>query len=364
MTPNIWLFSLEILDSRYSKQWYTAIPDSLRELATNQNLKVNIITVDGVQNTVSPQPGAFLDFTDTNYYKSTQLCKFIEYFREGKTTVNDIFLFSDFWNPCISQIAYMRDLMDQNWKLHSIVHAGAYDPTDILGMKMSKPWPHHQERAWYYACDRNWYATDFHRQMFLRNLGIPQEDHGRAFVSGQPHSEIIKSMAAMTPRTKRNLVIWPHRYNSDKQPQIAVNLSAYMNDPWCITQTMNLSKTDYYSKLLESQVLFSCSLHENLGISIMEGVLAGVIPVLPARCSYTEMYLPEFLYPSKWTQDWDHYLQYREELAQFIQHRVDHPEYYADALQAQRKILEDRYLSADKMYQSMLADIVSAQKTK
>jgi hypothetical protein len=199
--------------------------------------------------------------------------------------------------------------------------------------------------------------------MFLRNLDIPAEDHGRAFVSGQPHSEIIKSMAHTAHPVKQG-VIWPHRYNPDKQPEIAENLSAAMAQPWCITQKMNLSKTDYYAKLLESQVLFSCSLHENLGISIMEGVLAGVIPVLPARCSYTEMYLPEFLYPSKWTQDWHHYLQHREELTQFIQHRVDNPEYYAAALQAQREILEDRYLSADKMYQSMLEDIVSAQQTK
>ena len=361
----IWHVCLEPIDNRYTDQWYTAIPESLTQLAASQNIAVNVVTINGeAPASDSATPGAFLNFAATNAYKASQIIRISELFTNGRVQAGDVFLITDIWNFAITAIKYMSELLDIPIKIHSIAHAGAYDPTDILGMKMSRPWPHHQERAWYYACDRNWYATDFHRQMFLRNLGIPQEDHGRAFVSGQPHSEIIKSMAAMTPRTKRNLVIWPHRYNSDKQPQIAVNLSAYMNDPWCITQTMNLSKTDYYSKLLESQVLFSCSLHENLGISIMEGVLAGVIPVLPARCSYTEMYLPEFLYPSKWTQDWDHYLQYREELVQFIQHRVDHPEYYADALQAQRKILEDRYLSADKMYQSMLADIVSAQKTK
>jgi hypothetical protein len=360
----IWHVCLEPIDNRYTAQWYTAIPENLRQLASSQNIAVEVVTIDGeAPASDSATPGAFLNFAATNGYKASQISRISELFTNGRVQAGDAFLITDIWNFAITAIKYMSELLDIPVKIHSIAHAGAYDPTDILGMKMSKPWPWHQERAWYYACDRTWYATDFHRQMFLRNLNIPTEDHGRAFVSGQPHSEIIKSMAAMPSQSKQG-VIWPHRYNPDKQPEIAENLAGYTSEPWCITQKLNLSKADYYVKLAQSQVLFSCSLHENLGISIMEGVLAGVIPVLPARCSYTEMYLPEFLYPSKWTQDWDHYLQYRDELVAFIQHRIDNPEYYADALQAQRRILEERYLSAENMYQSMLADIVSAQKTK
>lgn len=360
----IWHVCLEPIEQRYSQQWYTAIPESLTQLAASQNIAVNVVTIDGeAPASDSATPGAFLNFAATNAYKASQIIRISELFTNGRVQAGDVFLITDIWNFAITAIKYMSELLDIPIKIHSIAHAGAYDPTDILGMKMSRPWPHHQERAWYYACDRNWYATDFHRQMFLRNLGIPQEDHGRAFVSGQPHSEIIKGMA-QTMRIAKQGVIWPHRYNADKQPDIAENLSSIMDQPWCITQKMNLSKADYYTQLASSRVLFSCSLHENLGISIMEGVLAGVIPVLPARCSYTEMYLPEFLYPSKWTQDWDHYLAYRDELVQFIQHRLDHAENYAEAMKTQRLILEDRYLSADKMYQSMLTDIVSAQQTK
>lgn len=360
----IWHVCLEPIDNRYTAQWYTAIPDSLTQLAVSQNIPVNVVTIDGeAPASDSATPGAFLNFAATNAYKASQIIRISELFTNGKVKAGDVFLITDAWNFAVTAIRYMSELLNIPVTISGVWHAGAYDETDILGMKMSKPWPWHQERAWYYACDRNWYATDFHRQMFLRNLNIPAEDHNRAFVSGQPHSEIIKSMAATSDTVKKG-VIWPHRYNADKQPEIAENLSTYTSESWCITQKMNLSKPDYYEKLAQSKVMFSCSLHENLGISIMEGVLAGVIPVLPARCSYTEMYLPEFLYPSKWTQDWDHYVMYRDELVQFIQHRLDYPEYYATALQKQKALLEDRYLSADKMYQSMLSDIVSAQQAK
>ena len=359
---NIWIFALESLDNRYSKQWYTFIPKSLEQLARQQNIKMNIITIDGVQHSSDPLPGAFLDFTDTNYYKSTQLAKFIEYFKEGKTTVNDVFLFCDFWNPCILQVSYRRDLMDQKWRLHSIAHAGEYDPTDILWLKMQKPWPWHLERSIYYACDKNWFATEFHKRMFLSNLSIVARDEDRSGVSGQPHDAIIKSMNALPVAENKKGVIWPHRYNSDKQPEMAENLASVMDVPWLLTQKLNLDKERYYQTLAEHQVLFSCSLHENLGISVMEGVLADVIPVLPRRCSYQDMYLDDFLYPAKWTESWQQFLAHREQLSDFIMHRVNNPHRYQDAMKRQKQLLLDRYLQADVMYTSMLQDIVTANK--
>ena len=135
-----------------------------------------------------------------------------------------------------------------------------------------------------------------------------------------------------------------------------------MDVPWLLTQKLNLDKERYYQTLAEHQVLFSCSLHENLGISVMEGVLADVIPVLPRRCSYQDMYLDDFLYPAKWTESWQQFLAHREQLSDFIMHRVNNPHRYQDAMKRQKQLLLDRYLQADVMYTSMLQDIVTANK--
>lgn len=348
MTSDIWIFPLEPLDGRYTKQWYDEIPRLLEEQLDGTNKAV--FNAIGKQRSQKATSGAFLDFADTNYWKSTQLAHFVEELHAGRVADDAHILFTDFWNPALLQVSYMRDLLDKHWIIHGIAHAGAYDPTDILGLKMRKPWPWEAERAFYYACDHVYFGTHFHADMFERNLEIPQEERYRTKVSGQPHGAILEHMKTITtkPYGERTWdVIWPHRYNQDKQPEIADDLSKDFS--MLITQKQNLSKSAYYAAMADAKVMFSCSLHENLGISIMEGVLVGTLPLVPDRCSYSEMYLPEFKYPSIWTESFENFQAYRPQLVDRLNTMLAYPDSFADVLQRQREILVDNYLSADVM---------------
>lgn len=361
---NLIVFPIEPLNQRYTQQWYETIPVVIQKKISQLGLDVNVIQLDGVQSKSDTTSGAFLNFADTNRWKSTQLVTFLDLLDKSQITPNDVILFTDAWNPVILQIKYIRDLMGYNWKIGSYWHAGAYDPSDILGYKMQQPWPAHTERALYYASDWNWYATEFHRSMFLQNLGIPESDHHKAILSGQPHDAVVNAMSAINLKTvQKQGVIWPHRYNADKQPEIAEDLNLAMGESWCITQKLNLDKADYYAKLSEHQVLFSCSLHENLGISVMEGVLLDVIPVLPDRCSYSEMYMSDFLYPSAWTENMQSYQAHKHELLDFIQHRLTYPKKYSRQLAKQKKILKERYLTAHVMFDQMINHLEKVSKT-
>jgi hypothetical protein len=146
--------------------------------------------------------------------------------------------------------------------------------------------------------------------------------------------------------------MWPHRYNSDKQPDIAEDMvrTFYM----MITQQMSLNKQEYYAIMGRSKIIFSCALHENLGISVMEGCLAGAIPIVPDRASYAEMYMDEFKYPGEWTSSFAAYQQHKTELHAFIQERISNREKYLPALERQRRILINEYLSADIMLDKIL----------
>jgi hypothetical protein len=343
MKPRIWVFSLEPLESRYTAQWYDHVPQLLQQ-ATDQ---YEVRQVAGQQSVKRVTAGAFLNFVDTNRWKSTQLAEFLNQFDAGQTTPHDRFLFTDFWNPVITQIRYISDLMGFHWQIHAIAHAGAYDPSDILGYKMTQPWPTHQERSWLYQCDSIYFATEFHRQMFLKNLDIPWADHGRAVLSGQPY-EMLAPMLRPRQEQQRSVdVIWPHRYNADKQPQIAELLNEHLTV--AITQKLNLSKSDYYDRLGQSRVVFSCALHENLGISVSEGCLAGAIPVVPDRCSYSEMYLPQFKYPSHWTSSVDNYRRHATELVEFIREKINNYDGYHSLLKQQQQRLVDNYLDSSVM---------------
>jgi len=349
--PTIWIFSLEPLDGRYTKQLHTNLPLILSQAAGDQ---FKVRQIDGVQRTATVTQGAFLNFSDTNYWKSSQMCRFVELYDAGEVGDHDKIVYTDAWNPTILQVKYMRDLLHRQWQIHALCWAGAHDPTDILGYTMEKPWPLDAERSFFYACDYTYFASHNHRSMFLRNLDIPQQYHGRALRNGFPNTPMVDQCAPYfdLPRSG-SLMIWPHRYNDDKQPNIVEDLIK-LGVNTVITQKLNLNKEEYYDELGRSSVIFSCSLHENLGISMMEGCLAGAIPIVPDRCSYSEMYNDVFKYPSEWTIDWDHYVRHRDQLLAFINERIVNREQYIPALREQVKFLTEHYLTPRTLVEQLM----------
>jgi hypothetical protein len=349
---NIFIVPIEPIDSRYTKQWYGNIPLLINQRAKDLEVAVNVITIDGDDIPEGTTAGAFLNFGATNYYKSTQAAAVSKLFMEGSVKPGDKFLITDAWNFIITPIKYMSELLDIPVEIHSIWHAGAYDPSDILGMKMSKPWPWYAEISWYLSSDYNYFATDFHKDMFMRNLDIQEQFKHKAVRSGQPHDPIIPELEKYLGSEKLSQVMWPHRYNADKQPDIAEDLMSDFD--MVITQKMSLSKDQYYQTMGASKAIFSCSLHENLGISIMEAVLAGAIPIVPNRCSYSEMYLDEFKYPSEWTANFAAYQENKDKLIRFIKDRIDNYQDYVTLLERQRDILKQDYLTANIMIDNIL----------
>jgi hypothetical protein len=168
MKPTIWIFSLEPIETRYTKQWQEYIP---KLFIKNLGDKFKIVQIDGIQKNSQLTPGAFLNFSDTNYWKSSQLCNFLEHHNNGETSTDDHILFTDAWNPAIIQIKYIKDLLGFNWTLHGMFHAGSYDNQDFLGRLIgSDPWVRHAEKSFFYSIDHNYFATDFHIDIFSVNL--------------------------------------------------------------------------------------------------------------------------------------------------------------------------------------------------
>jgi hypothetical protein len=346
MSNTIYIVPIEPLDNRYTKQWYINIPKILEAEESGYTIK----TIDGEQLTDAPTAGAFLDFGATNVYKASQLQTIASMFSHGKIKPGDKFLITDAWNFVITGIRYMSELLKIPVQIHSIWHAGNYDPTDILGMNMNPAWAAEQERAWYYASDFNYFATDFHKDMFMRNLGV---NGNKAFRSGQPHSPLIEQLSQYILKAKRDIVLFPHRLNSDKQPDIIDDMSSDLRANVIVNQRLNLTKEQYYEMLGYSKVVFSCSLHENLGISMMEGVLAGAIPIVPDRASYSEMYENCFKYPSEWTSSRANYEHYKYKLIDFINDKIENYDDYFGVVSAQRTILIKYYLTPTIMIENL-----------
>jgi glycosyltransferase involved in cell wall biosynthesis len=121
------------------------------------------------------------------------------------------------------------------------------------------------------------------------------------------------------------VIVWNHRWEFDKNPEsffraldlleqgsidfrLIVLGQSFQASPACFSHCEHKFKDKilhygfvpsyqhYIALLGQGDIVVSTALHEFYGISVLEAVRAGCLPVLPARLSYPELFDREFLY--------------------------------------------------------------------
>ena len=345
----IHIVDIEAVDTRYTKQWKEHLPRQLRR-ATNDD----VVVISGGEVPQATTPGAFLNFAGTNNYKSQQMLEISRMFANGEIKDNDYFLYTDAWNPTVIQLRYMAELLGIDIGIGGLWHAGSYDPQDFLGRLIGdKPWVRHAEMSMYECYDDNFFASDFHIDMFT---DVFDEDYALDYNSikrvGWPMEYLKGSLDSYKGMEKRDLILFPHRVAPEKQVDIFRDLAMRLPQyEFIVCQEHELSKNEYHNLLGEAKMVFSANLQETLGISWYEGALVDAIPMVPDRLSYSEMALPEFKYPSAWTEDYDAYLHHKDKVIAQI---VNYMENFSDlqvSLEKQRMKLNKEFFSGSKLYE-------------
>ena len=361
----IFLVDLESVETRYTGQWKSHVPSLLRKAGH----EVHIIS--GPSDIPSATtPGAFLNFGGTNIYKASQVEQLGRLFCAGSVKAGDHFIFTDAWHPGIINLKYMSELLGIPVTTHGLWHAGSYDPQDFLGRLVGKKkWVRHAEKSFFYAFDHNYFATDFHIRMLVDNLledGYKSENpwyeedyddlqtSGKVVRTGWPMEYMDSTLNLYKGMLKRDLILFPHRIAPEKQVEIFRDLKEHLPQyEFVVCQDQQLTKNEYHNLLGESKLVFSANLQETLGISCYEGAIVDAIPMVPDRLSYTEMYYEGFKYPSEWTQDWDSYLQHRQELCHHIIVTMTHYEKRLPQLRKQTHDLTEQFFSANKLLENL-----------
>ena len=357
----IHIVDIEAVDTRYTKQWKEYLPLQLQR-ATNEAVKV----ISGGETPQATTPGAFLNFGGTNVYKSKQLEQIGEMFCNGEVKDGDYFLYTDAWNPTVIQLKYMAELLGVDIRVGGLWHAGSYDPHDFLGRLIGdKPWVRHAERSMYECFDDNFYATDFHIDMFCDTiLDKENNDHwttqealdfdDKVHRVGWPMEYLKGSLDSYKGMEKRDLILFPHRVAPEKQVDIFRDLQTRLPQyEFVVCQERELTKNEYHNLLGEAKIVFSANLQETLGISWYEGALVDAIPMVPDRLSYSEMALPEFAYPSKWTEDYPAYVKHRGEIVAKICDYMENYDDYLVSLDKQRTKLNKQFFSGEALYDTI-----------
>jgi glycosyltransferase involved in cell wall biosynthesis len=314
----IYIVDLESVPSRYTCEWKITLPRLLQREVNMRNLNVEIITISGGEESIEASPGAFLNFQATNIYKNNQLNDIARRFTD-EVKPGDKFLFADAWHTGILQLKYMSELLGIPVEIHGLWHAGSYDPQDFLGRLIKdKNWTYNTERALYHAMDYNWFATDFHLNLFTDVItnGVLT----KSYRTGWPMEYMPTLFSEYDITKKENIIVFPHRVAPEKQPDIFRNLAASMPEyNFVICQENRLTKTEYHKLLARSKIMWSANLQETLGISPFESALLDVIPMIPDRLSYTEMYYSDYKYPSVWTESYENYLIHKSNIMEEIE---------------------------------------------
>jgi len=363
----VYIVDLESVETRYTGQWKKHVPEILKR--SGHQIQV----ISGPEDIPrATTPGAFLNFGGTNIYKSRQVEEFSRLFTSGSVKSGDHFLFTDAWHPGIINLKYMSELLGIPVKIHALWHAGSYDPHDFLGRLIGDaPWVRHAEKSFFHAIDYNYFATNFHIELFMANLLNDsmvmenpwfEEDLDEALKgkipkivrTGWPMEYMEETLTPYKGMTKRNLILFPHRIAPEKQVEIFRDLKTHLPQyEFVVCQDQELTKNEYHNLLGEAKMVFSCSLQETLGIGCYEGAIVDAIPMVPDRLSYSEMYFDIFKYNSKWTESWETYNVYRPDLCRAIMTHMDYYEQRLPQLKQQTEQLKNHFFSAKVLLENL-----------
>ena len=353
----IFLVDLEAVETRYTGQWKTHVPNLLRKAGHD----VQIISgPTDIPNATTP--GAFLNFGGTNIYKAAQVEQMGRLFCNGSVHPGDHFIFTDAWHPGIVNLKYMSELLGIPVVTHGLWHAGSYDPQDFLGRLVGdKPWVRHAEKSFFHAFDHNHFATDFHIDMFGKNLFdanlgtmYDYKTSNKIVRTGWPMEYMTDTLLMYKNMPKRDLILFPHRIAPEKQVEIFRDLKEHLPQyEFVICQEQQLTKNEYHNLLGEAKLVFSANLQETLGISWYEGAIVDAIPMVPDRLSYSEMSFDTFKYPSEWTESYQAYTAHRPEVCNKIMQYMNCYDKFLPRLNKQVDALTEHFFSCNKLLEML-----------
>ena len=353
----IFIVDIEAVDTRYTKQWKEYLPKQLQR-STNEE----VIVISGGEVPQATTPGAFLNFAGTNNYKSQQMLEISRMFASGEIKDGDYFIYTDAWNPTVIQLRYMSELLGVDIRIGGLWHAGSYDPQDFLGRLIgNKPWVRNAERSMFDCYDHNFFATQFHIDLFLqtfKNKDNPKEfqqvNEDKIKRVGWPMEYLATSLDSYKSMPKEDIILFPHRVAPEKQVEIFRDLKEQLPQyEFVVCQEKELSKNDYHNLLGRAKLVFSANLQETLGISWYEGLLVDTIPMVPDRLSYSEMADQPFKYPSIWTKNFEQYKKFRPQLIDKVIDYMENYDSYKAPMNTQLYNLKRSFFSGEALYKEV-----------
>lgn len=281
---------LEEYDRRYTADW---VVQFVKEF---DSCDIDYEVIKGNPTSTSIDCGDVLDAYNTHLYKFSQLSKIIHMIQTKQITAEDTILFADGWFPGVESLAYIRNVSGINFKLACIVHAGTWDPQDFTCRFGMREWGKDLENSWFSFYDYVFVATEFHKQLIMSRNGV---DGSNIYVTGIPFYA-ANLREKYLPANKENIVIFPHRCNEEKHPELFDALAKeFPNYKFIKSIEICPTRDKYFNLLAKSKIMVSFADQETFGFATVEAAALDNYVIVPDKLSYKETIPEEYRYKCK-----------------------------------------------------------------
>jgi hypothetical protein len=269
--------------NRYSEEWSSIWSRELSKLKIEHTIVKERKPVSMKKSKVN----FFSDLRESIKYECNQIKYLIDNVKEG-----DKILWLDFDFPGLSIPAtQLIKLSNPTIKSYAYCHAGSWCNKDIWSSIPSKK---KIEDAGFDIFDKVFVATNYHKEKIENYFGKKMNN---IYVVGFPlyKEDVIKYTKPIEWKEKKGIIVIGRIEQSN--PNI-IN-SVLNNYEKQTTFKKFRNRKEYFNALNKSKILISPKIEETFGLTAMEAVMLGTIPLCPNNYSYKELLPQELLYSNE-----------------------------------------------------------------
>lgn len=250
-------------------------------------------------------------YCDT-FFKSVQLKFILDMVHRSKIKDGDIIVFANAWNFAAIPLSYFRD--EFRWKIgivgfwgDSLFNMDA-PMWDRFHGNITKTFGRQMELVLYNAYDMNCFWSQRHWDLFRKKFsslrGTKQnkwndEVLSKAAVTGYPFGYLAKE-AKFNPDMKQNVIMFPYNLRNDLSKNLLRGLKQEMTQfEFVFAQEAANDRLKYNTLLQDAKLMISTNRFDVNPVILYEGMLNGIVPLMPTRPFYEDVFPENYLYPDK-----------------------------------------------------------------
>lgn len=243
------------------------------------------------------------------FFKSVQLRFILDAMARHKIRDGDIVVFANAWNYAVIPLSYFRDEFRMDISIIGFWGDSLFNqdsPTWQRFKRVRKDWGRQLELSLFNSYDMNCFWCERHWQLFkskFANLKGSRINrwNGQVIssyaITGHPFGFLAKE--AKVSSKKEDVIIYPYNLRNDVGKHIVRGLSTDLPQYKFVFAQDEANNRVFYDGLLQDAKMMICAnSQETDPVLLYEGMVNGVIPLVPERLAFPEIFPERYLYPS------------------------------------------------------------------